>query len=398
MPRRCNAPPGHTSTCPCQPSGSKKDTKPGPPLAFNTFKQYVEKHYKRAMVKTDMCPNCVEWEKLIDRPGYSEALAQHKLLHESRRESFRAAKRDLKAGEILLVWDFKENININQAQTMTSKKFYDAVTRSFFSIVMIYNVDGNIMRHTFSFLSNILDKTHKHAMICLEHMFKSKEFFECFVDQSKHSTYIPIKATLSRCGIEHLDFWSDNGPTFKCYELLQVMENKCLDLVTRMLKDYFSSEESNVESPSSLQIKHVIDRKTEEFKSRVESTNPNQSKRRYHQTLFVYPRADVDNSGVEMEQDGLDPNAFINRDSFNLDLQNEPDKTNNQTTWGGCNFFISEEYRFLFKIENGVVKPSFVPSHLLRQGTTSTDSETVVERKTVPKQPKALKPTKVGSR
>eukprot|EP01132_Coremiostelium_polycephalum_P010047 gene10047-12316_t len=145
-------------------------------MTINTFKKHIPVDYKRARCKSD--------------------IAQYKF-----------DKENVQPGTLVAIMVFKQNINLNRCQAEVNQQYYNRATRGFFSIVLFYRHEETVKKFVFSFVTDNLSKKCTLVMEFLNHMFDSQQFKD-----------LPGFGDIST-----VKFWSDDGTTFRCYEMLDLM-------------------------------------------------------------------------------------------------------------------------------------------------------------------------------
>ena len=107
----------------------------------------------------------------------------------------------LKVKEAILLFDFKENIQLGRKAKEIGEVYFKRPLRSLFSVILLTTLgNGTLKKHIFNFLSEDLSHNTEFVTQCLDMVWDSSYWKEAS----------PSKVTL----------WSDCGPHFRTYEML----------------------------------------------------------------------------------------------------------------------------------------------------------------------------------
>jgi hypothetical protein len=174
-------------------------------LSYETFRKKVKGLFVQARVGTDLCPICSlgpQFPKDLSmiKPGSLQefdyhVFSVHTELYQSQNESFNAAVEQLQPGDLLLVIDFKQPLfrPVGGEKGLLNPDFYCRLKTIILGIVCLRKQDGNIVKDTFTYVSDVQNKDAVMAVDCLQDIFKKK-----LLPPSKKVTV-----------------WSDNGMTFR---------------------------------------------------------------------------------------------------------------------------------------------------------------------------------------
>ena len=234
----------------CQPAGDKtcydKDTKstvtvmvrsktkkqlhselPGHlRVSYSTFAKLQPRNVRQAKRKTDMCEICVAGQqctkecereakklRLDDSSGYDPQRHQqlqenvklfeaHRRVADLQRENYVAARDALKAGQVMIILDFKENLKVGSGPVEVGQDFYQKTQVSCLGCaVHVGRDEGTCSTHYFDALS-----------YCLSH--------DGLYVREAMRVIIPRILDMAGGSLSDLSFWMDCGPHFRCYEVL----------------------------------------------------------------------------------------------------------------------------------------------------------------------------------
>ncbi|KAA6372584.1 MAG: hypothetical protein EZS28_031888 [Streblomastix strix] len=142
---------------------------------------------------------------------------QRQLLHHSICE--------LQPNSAVLIGDYKQNIKLEMRREEEGKFFFEKVPVSVLSFVAhIRRCDGSRIKRVFTVFSRVLNKSAQVVKKCLKMILD--------LDEMKD--------------INHIDWWSDGGSSFRNIEYLTALSSQNSPLVQRkMIKDYNTAEEKS---------------------------------------------------------------------------------------------------------------------------------------------------------
>jgi|GEM_PF-5095479 len=240
-------------------------------FSYPTFRDQIPKQFKKAKRRTDVCAICEqgkinakklescinddEKKKLLDADF---AYRLHLQMKVTQREFFKDTCDNLKTGEAVLVFDYKENVSLNITHTQLNQDFYCTPQRTMFGVVLAYvNKTGQLVKHYFDILSK-----------CLSH----NGFFSCSAVD-----LILSHPEFKRHKFSKLFLFSDNGAHFINYEFLNYISSistkhsidqvvwsqfcayhgKCwcdsrFSLITRLLNNYVAKGNRSIKTEKAL--------------------------------------------------------------------------------------------------------------------------------------------------
>jgi hypothetical protein len=198
-------------------------------ISESNFRKQVKslKHLKKAKKQTDKCQICVAGKKIekkiknlkekLDREvnetlhnKLDNEMKQSTVLYDNYLQHRKDASHQLSAmkeminnlgdKEVILVFDFKANIIIDQdPEYQNSKDFYQNVQRTCFGVVAFYKQFGEIKHHYFDYFSDYLIHNSYFVTKALDNLLNSAWF--------KNFKFNTVK------------MWMDNGPHFRTKEM-----------------------------------------------------------------------------------------------------------------------------------------------------------------------------------
>ena len=139
-------------------------------FSYPTFRDQIPKQFKKAKRRTDVCAICEqgkinakklescinddEKKRLLDADF---AYRLHLQMKVTQRDYFKDTCDNLKIGEAVIVFDYKENVSLNITHTQLNQDFYCTPQRTMFGVVLAYvNQTGELVKHYFDILSKCL--------------------------------------------------------------------------------------------------------------------------------------------------------------------------------------------------------------------------------------------------
>jgi len=189
-------------------------------LSESSFRKYLPKEIKVAKKATDLCPICEEGKKAEKRLNgrflFSEEewkilnekkqiYATHKDYVKKQRASFEAQIKELKIGEAVVLYDFKENIKLGGGPREVSQTFYTKSQRTILGMCLIFKQENekNEVETKFNYIDFVSeDLTHDAFFVkrCLEKLFS-----------------MPI---FQNNRFKNLHLWCDGGKHFKNKDII----------------------------------------------------------------------------------------------------------------------------------------------------------------------------------
>jgi hypothetical protein len=150
-----------------------------------------------------------EKEQLFNNYQQHKADAAHQLA------AMKAQVAELKDNEIVVVFDFKANMIIDQdPEYQISRDYYKNVQRTCLGAVVFYNKNNIVKKHYFEFFSDYLIHNSHFTIKALERLFESK--------------------LIKELNVQKVCFWMDNGPHFRTKSLFRyfflLQDNKKLNI------------------------------------------------------------------------------------------------------------------------------------------------------------------------
>ncbi|EFA82843.1 hypothetical protein PPL_04538 [Heterostelium album PN500] len=193
---------------------SKVDQVKYPLMGRSAFYSFVPEYVREMKNRTDMCPMCVQYQALESKRikfgqlsdqdhKLFEILTIHKMFVQQRKNDYLTCKNELKAGECIILCDFKENISLGKSKVQVSHEFYQQPARTFFGMVLFYKQGDKLKIHYYDCLSQVLNHCSTFAISCLDKLIND-----------------PLFTSLN---INKITFWCDNARHFKSNEILSYM-------------------------------------------------------------------------------------------------------------------------------------------------------------------------------
>ncbi|KAH7827047.1 uncharacterized protein MONOS_12024 [Monocercomonoides exilis] len=163
-------------------------------------------NFSKAKRRTDLCGMCEKLNYLENKlkssqnkNGLSSAefhtlklLRQHRLVAEMQRKHYQSTVDNLKEGEAVFVFDFKEKWKLPVRKNQLQQEFFNYQQVSQFTVISLQKINNQQIKQTFNFFSNCLSNDHRFVIECLEsvikkHFFTDTHTFKFFCDSGPHN-------------------------------------------------------------------------------------------------------------------------------------------------------------------------------------------------------------------
>ncbi|KAH7824873.1 uncharacterized protein MONOS_7069 [Monocercomonoides exilis] len=163
-------------------------------------------NFSKAKRRTDLCGMCEKLNYLENKlkssqnnNGLSAAelqtlklLRQHRLVAEMQRKHYQSTVDNLKEGEAVFVFDFKEKWKLPIRKNQLQQEFFNYQQVSQFTIISLQKINNQQIKRTFNFFSDCLSNDHRFIIECLEsvikrHFFSDTHTFKFFCDSGPHN-------------------------------------------------------------------------------------------------------------------------------------------------------------------------------------------------------------------
>ncbi|KAH7821592.1 uncharacterized protein MONOS_11334 [Monocercomonoides exilis] len=163
-------------------------------------------NFSKAKRRTDLCGMCEKLSYLENKlkssqnkNGLSSAefhslklLRQHRLVAEMQRKHYQSTVDNLKDGEAVFVFDFKEKWKLPIRKNQLQQEFFNYQQVSQFTVISLQKINNQQIKRTFNFFSDCLSNDHRFVIECLEsvikrHFFSDTHTFKFFCDSGPHN-------------------------------------------------------------------------------------------------------------------------------------------------------------------------------------------------------------------
>ena len=196
-----------------------------PDLSESSFRKYLPKEIKIAKRATDLCPICEEGkhiEKELENFHLSkdewkylnqkkQIYTTHKDYFKKQRSSFEDQIKNLKIGEVIILFDFKENIKLGGGPREVSQVFYNKSQRTILGFCLIFKQKNEKKEETKVNYINFISEELTHDSFFVKKCFKKLFSFSFFKNNN----------------FKKLHLWCDGGKHFKNRDFLFFCLNEC---------------------------------------------------------------------------------------------------------------------------------------------------------------------------
>lgn len=159
-------------------------------ISYHSFLRKIPKNVKKAKKKTDLCELCLSTHAIEQKKTRGDQLtpdeedtmkvgAFHKANALKQRLSFKKNVQELKEGQAVIVFDFKQNIKLGGSPEEVSQDYYHTSSINYISFFVKTPTKGIF----FDFSSEVLAKDAYFVRGCLRKLFKHPAFKELKINE-----------------------------------------------------------------------------------------------------------------------------------------------------------------------------------------------------------------------
>ncbi|KAH7822309.1 uncharacterized protein MONOS_6440 [Monocercomonoides exilis] len=137
-------------------------------------------NFSKAKRRTDLCGMCEKLNYLENKLKSSQnkngltsaefhtlkLLRQHRLVAEMQRKHYQSTVDNLKEGEAVFVFDFKEKWKLPIRKNQLQQEFFNYQQVSQFTIISLQKINNQQIKRTFNFFSDCLSNDHRFVIEC----------------------------------------------------------------------------------------------------------------------------------------------------------------------------------------------------------------------------------------